>query len=129
MSRKYRVVISRAAFHSLSNHSAGNTIFHKCVLFHTDLTTKSAGLGCATFDSEGLEMNFTACIMSNWHSFRIQKKTRLTSSVNPGDQVEAVDGQTRRDILEVANGACGMIDPRINANTALRGEREGQVFA
>ena len=48
-------------------HYFENDSFHKCVLFHTDLTMKSAGLGCATFDREGLRMNFTINITSHQH--------------------------------------------------------------
>ena len=53
----------------------------------------------------------------------------LTCTVDAWDEEEAVGGQAGRAVLEIADSACGVVEPGVRSDPTLGREREGQVIA
>lgn len=118
----------RPSFHASSFLRLLTIIIQRWVLFHKDLTTKSAGSGSVTVDNSGLGMNCTT-VESEYSFHDATPYTVLTCAVDARNKEEAVGRQAGFAVCEEAYCAGRVVEPGERCDPSLRGEREGEVRA
>ena len=59
----------------------------------------------------------------------LESQQRLTCTINAWDEEKPIGRYACSIVLEIANSACGVVEPRVRSDPALRRERERQVIA